>query len=296
MRRKLLVAVLAPVTLLARLALGEVPPMPSGAAPRFRPVIFVHGFVGSGGQFQTQAMRFASNDYPSTRRREGVRLAVRVHHPRFRRVGRPRRQDRRPPGQVPRRPGRPGRPLAGHVGVPGLPRSSPERAARVAHYANLDGAPAAGPPAGIPTVAVWAEGNQGGSIPGATNVYLPDQSHVQVASSAETFAAMYELFNGRAPRTTGIVHSTGCAGRAGPDLPGEHRAERRHPPDLGGRWSDRSPSRPSTAGALPLRADGSWGPVRANSWKNYEFALCRGATRTTSTCSGSCAATTRSTC
>ncbi len=31
-----------------------------------RPVIFVHGFVGSGGQFETQAMRFTSNGYRSS--------------------------------------------------------------------------------------------------------------------------------------------------------------------------------------------------------------------------------------
>src|ERR1700730_6599117 len=32
---------------------------------RPRPVIFVHGFVGSGAQFESQAMRFTSNGYPA---------------------------------------------------------------------------------------------------------------------------------------------------------------------------------------------------------------------------------------
>ena len=31
------------------------------AEPLFRPLIFVHGFAGSGNQFESQAMRFASN-------------------------------------------------------------------------------------------------------------------------------------------------------------------------------------------------------------------------------------------
>lgn len=33
--------------------------------PHPRPVIFVHGFAGSGAQFETQARRFASNRYPA---------------------------------------------------------------------------------------------------------------------------------------------------------------------------------------------------------------------------------------
>jgi triacylglycerol esterase/lipase EstA (alpha/beta hydrolase family) len=36
------------------------------AQPAFNrnPVIFVHGFVGSGAQFESQKMRFTSNGYP----------------------------------------------------------------------------------------------------------------------------------------------------------------------------------------------------------------------------------------
>ena len=38
-------------------------------------MIFVHGFVGSGGQFESQAMRFTSNGYPARSiARRGVRL------------------------------------------------------------------------------------------------------------------------------------------------------------------------------------------------------------------------------
>ena len=36
---------------------------PAGAGPAHRPVIFVHGFAGSGSQFEAQAMRFTSNGY-----------------------------------------------------------------------------------------------------------------------------------------------------------------------------------------------------------------------------------------
>src|ERR671910_40794 len=37
-----------------------------GPAHRLRPIVFVHGFFGSGSQYETPARRFASNGYPST--------------------------------------------------------------------------------------------------------------------------------------------------------------------------------------------------------------------------------------
>src|SRR5215475_1999596 len=36
----------------------------TGPAHALRPIIFVHGGSGSGAQFETQAMRYASNGYP----------------------------------------------------------------------------------------------------------------------------------------------------------------------------------------------------------------------------------------
>jgi pimeloyl-ACP methyl ester carboxylesterase len=37
----------------------------AGAKPKLNPIIFVHGASGSGAQFESQAMRFTSNGYPS---------------------------------------------------------------------------------------------------------------------------------------------------------------------------------------------------------------------------------------
>ena len=37
----------------------------SSGGQRLRPVVFVHGFSGSGAQFESQALRFTSNGYPS---------------------------------------------------------------------------------------------------------------------------------------------------------------------------------------------------------------------------------------
>ena len=40
------------------------PDMPDIDEERILPIIFVHGTAGSASQYQTQAMRFASNGYP----------------------------------------------------------------------------------------------------------------------------------------------------------------------------------------------------------------------------------------
>jgi pimeloyl-ACP methyl ester carboxylesterase len=279
MRRRLFVSVLALVTSVATLGLGAGPAdahRRPDRPPRVRPVVFVHGFVGSGGQFETQAMRFASNGYPidavaveeydslfSTISMSGVwdeldakidALRAKYHADKVDLVGH----------------------SLGTTVSQGYLGSSTERAARVAHYANLDGAPAAAPPGGVPTVAVWGEGNAAGAITGATNVHLPDQSHVQVATSAETFAAMYELFNGRPPKTTEIVRQrrVSLAGRvqlfpsnAAPT--GVALEVWRVDPRTGFRRGHRPVATPAVG------ADGSWGPIWGSSTATYEIAVSR---------------------
>lgn len=279
MRRRLFVSALALVTLVATLALGvgTAEAHRAGHRPRFRPVIFVHGFTGSGGQFETQAQRFASNGYPvdsiaveeydsllTTITVEDVwneldqkidALRAKYHVDKVDLVGH----------------------SMGTTVDQGYLNSSPERAARVAHYANIDGRTATSPPGGVPTLAVWGEGNEAGSIGGATNVYLPDQSHVQTATSAETFAAMYQLFNGRAPRTTSIVPQRGItlAGRA-QEFPSNAGATDvtlqvwKVNPRTGFRTGRHPVATPTVA------ADGSWGPVPADGRTTYELVLLRG--------------------
>jgi hypothetical protein len=97
--------------------------------------------------------------------------------------------------------------------------ATPERAARVANYVNIDGRTATAPPGGVRTLAMWAgTGTPGRTIVGATNVTIPNQTHVEVATSAEAFAQIYRFLRGRRPKTTKILPAKGdhvrVAGRA----------------------------------------------------------------------------------
>jgi hypothetical protein len=154
--------------------------------------------------------------------------------------------------------------------------SSPERAASVAHYVNIDGRTAASPPGGVDTLAVWGEGDQTRQIVGAQNYYAPDQSHVQVATSAETFAEIYRFFTGHEPKTTDVVPQRGrirLSGEANvfPQNQGAggftlqiFEIDRR------GRREHRRPD-----ATFAIGADGAWGPFRAHAGERYEFALTR---------------------
>ncbi len=247
-----------------------------GPTKRANPMIFVHGGFGSGAQFESQALRFASNGYSPKWVRVldydsgfGVESQERVHERLDALVADAKRDT-----------GRRKVDLLGHsLGTRVLQSylSSPARAANVARYVNIDGFPASAPPGGVPTLAVWAgAGTPGRSIPGAKNVTIPNQTHVQVATSAESFVHYFKFFTGRRPKW-GIKRQRGhitLAGRAVlfPQNVGvEGRTLAIYKVDARGRRTRRGPvARPA------IRPDGSWGPVRRlKSGQRYEFALSR---------------------
>lgn len=249
-----------------------------GDHPPDHPIVFVHGFAGSAAQFESQAMRFTSNGYPATwigavdydttfasAPREQVWVAIDAEVDRILAATGGDRVD-----------------LAGHsLGtsvLQGYLTSSADRAARVAHYVNIDGAPASAPPGGVPTLAVWGMGNDARQIVGAENHHDPTQSHVQVATSAETFAVMYEFLTGRPPRTTDIVPEppgrVEISGRATIFLSNAGAAGAtlelwRVDPATGHRVD----AEPDARQALP--DDGSFGPLRVNGRAHYEIVLSR---------------------
>lgn len=176
----------------------------TGSAHALRPMIFVHGGSGSGAQFESQAMRFASNGYPPDH--------VRVHeYDSLFTINTQAEVIARLDALVDAVLAGTGADkvdLLGHslgTAVSQGYLSVPERAAKIAHYVNIDGAQAGAPPGGVATLAIWGAGNPARQIVGAENVYFPNQTHVQVATSAESFAAQYEFFNDAPPVTTDIL-------------------------------------------------------------------------------------------
>ena len=277
MTRKVLGAVgvfLAVLT--ACLTAAPTPAQGDPAQGRPRPVIFVHGGAGSGAQFETQAMRLTSNGYPADR------VAVHEYDSSFA----TNTIDDVWAGldqliaELQKQTGAEQVDLLGHsLGTfvsQGYLTSSPARAATVAHYVNIDGRTAAAPPGGVPTLAVWGEGDQSRQIVGAQNFYAPDQSHVQVATSAETFAQFYEFFTGRAPRTTDVVAERRSRVRISGEanlFPSNIGADGatleiwKVDPDTGARRARRPEA------TFDIGADGSWGPFRANRRQHYELVL-----------------------
>jgi hypothetical protein len=256
-----------------------LPPAAAGAGPRepeHRPVIFVHGFSGSALQFQSQAKRLASNGYPAD--------IIEAHdYDSTFATATPDQVLTRLDERIARLLARTGADkvdLLGHSLGTAMSQNylaSPERAARVAHYVNLDGRTAAAPPGGVPTLAVWGEGDPARAIVGARNVYLADQSHTQVVTSPETFVELYGFFTGRAPRTTRIVpqpFTADVSGRAVlfPSNVGVTgaRLEIYEVSNLTGRRRHAAPD-----ATFELTGDGAWGPVRVRGLARYEFAIVR---------------------
>ncbi|TDC61907.1 alpha/beta hydrolase, partial [Actinomadura sp. GC306] len=239
-----------------------------------RPVVFVHGFSGSAGQFETQARRLTSNGYPDDfiEAHEydstfGTTTVAEVFASLDDRIAR--LLDRTGADKID---------LLAHSLGTGLMqsylRSSPARAANVAHYVNLDGATADSLPGGVPTLAVWGEGPTEREVTGAENVYFSGQAHTQVVTSPETFAQFFEFFNERKPRTTRIVPQRHIAlsGRAvlfpsNEGAAGARLEIYRVNPLTGARLTQR----PLASYTLP--EDGAWGPFKGRGDAHYEFAV-----------------------
>ena len=165
-------------------------------------VIFVHGFEGSGSQFESQKMRLVSNGYPdrwvtvleynslafasalesgsSVQAQEQqlfTQMDQLVAH--VKAITHRRKVDL----------------LAHSLGTKLMQdylNSSKQRAANVAHYVNIDGMTANSPPGGVRTLALWGtkgplSSQPGRRIKGAKNVFIPDSTHVQCATSPVSY-------------------------------------------------------------------------------------------------------------
>src|SRR3989440_6072715 len=255
-------------------------------------VIFVHGFEGSGSQFESQKMRLTSNGYPAgwvtvfeynslafasaLESRDSVQAQEQqlfaemdqaVAH--MKAITHRRKVD-----------------LLGHsLGTKLMQdylNSSKQRASNVGHYVNMDGMTADAPPGGVPTLALWGtrgplSSKPGRRIKGAKNVFIPDSTHVQVATSPVSFRWFYKFFIGKAPKATKIRSQTGritLSGRAVnfPQNSGLQGATVQLWP-INQATGQRTATKPIAS--FVVGGTGSWGPVTVQSGRRYEFALAR---------------------
>lgn len=253
-----------------------------------RPIVFVHGGAGSAQQFESQAMRFASNGWP-------VNYLFAFEY-----TGTIPFAEPLPVlmarlnafvGNVLAQTGADKVYLMGHsLGtlVSQTYLSVPSYAVKVAKYVNIDGATASALPGGVPTLAIWAELAGSGAvnppraIVGATNVLLPGQYHVQSATSAEAFAEMYKFFTGNEPATTDVIPAppgqVRLAGRAvffpANQGVGDATLQIWEVDDTTGARKYAEPEATYTLSGTGYY-DGTWGPFEANGLKHYEFVLLR---------------------
>jgi pimeloyl-ACP methyl ester carboxylesterase len=256
------------------------------------PIIFVHGGSGSAAQFESQAMRFASNGYPADyitgyeydsslfgiNEPEEWPAIIGALYPGIDQLV----------NEMLAKTGKDKVYMLGHsLGtfvMQSYLRSDPARAAKVAKYVNIDGAPADSLPGGVPTLAIWAgirmamDPAPSHEIIGATNVTIPNQTHVQVATSAESFVEMYKFFMGEEPVTDQILPDTDGVVKIGgrtvyfPENEGTNGFTLQVW-ELDGDTGMRIKGEPEHVCALG--EDGAWGPLEVKRDTHYEFCVLR---------------------
>src|SRR3954468_10097877 len=201
----------------ALLLIALTAPAAGAAAPSFaqNPILFVHGIEGSGSQFESQKMRFMSNGYPEA-------WVDEVDYDSTRATGDKSAVDAQIDAKIAALKQRTGKSHVdviahslGTIVMHDYITSSDERKANIGKYVNVDGQ-TSNP--GVPTLAVWAgRGTPGRSMDGATNVTIPDQTHVQTCTSAQSFVEYFKFLTG-APPAHDIVPQKGAIPLAGRTL------------------------------------------------------------------------------
>ncbi|HXF00756.1 MAG TPA: hypothetical protein VN458_10490 [Solirubrobacterales bacterium] len=252
------------------------------AQPAFgqNPILFVHGIEGSGGQFESQAMRFMSNGYPRNWIDE-------VDYNSTRAVGDKSEVDQQIDAAITalkRRTGRSKVDVVAHsLGTSVMydyltnGAAAAQRRANVGHYINVDGQDQN---PGVPTLAVWAgRGTPGRHMDSAQNVTIPNQTHVQTCTSSESFLAYYKFLTGHRPAHD-IIRQSGPIRVAGKALNFPQNS------GLVGAtvqvWPLRGDGRRAAAAPIASIAindgstgGGAWGPVTIQTGTRYEFTLVR---------------------
>jgi pimeloyl-ACP methyl ester carboxylesterase len=258
-------------------ALLLIAAQPASARATFgqNPVLFVHGIEGSGSQFESQKMRFTSNGYPQA-------WIDAVDYNSTRAVGDKSEVDAQIDAKIAALKQKTGKSkvdvIAHSLGTSVMydyltngPMAA-ERKASVGRYVNVDGQQSN---PGIPTLALWAgRGAPGRSMEGATNVTIPNQTHVQTCTSAQSFVEYFKFLTGKAPAHD-IVPQKGAIELAGrtlnfPENTGLASTVQLWKVDADGKRIGSAPAHSVTVGD-----SGDFGPLSAESGQRYEFALVR---------------------
>lgn len=173
-----------------------------------RPIVFVHGFMGSASQFESQAQRFIANGYNhewiyayehNTTSNDALTILTQVSEL-YNFIT-----------QVLETTGADKVNLISHsrggfICTYYLKNST--YASKIARYVHIDSTSMLTPAKGVPTLALWGEPGllspDEVNISGATNIHFSDQSHVQVCTSKESFIEMYKFFHNEEPFNTEI--------------------------------------------------------------------------------------------
>jgi hypothetical protein len=185
----------------------EVPATPVGCDTCFYPVVMVHGFLASGDTWTKFQQLFHTNGYKS-------KFIHAFDWNSLNQLGgnTPQLLDQFI-DQVLQETGASQVRLIGHSAGGGVCYnylSDPVRAAKVDGYVHIGSsvqATAAGPGGAEPTLNIWSTEDeivQGGNISGAQNVQLSGKDHYQVATSEESFTAVWQFFHNTLPPTTEI--------------------------------------------------------------------------------------------
>jgi pimeloyl-ACP methyl ester carboxylesterase len=229
------------------------------AAEPALPIVFVHGGAGSAAQYQSQAMRFASNDYPNLvtgiDRTSSSSASLSPMLDEFF-------------DDVMAQTGADQIYAVAHSLGTGLMNnylnSSPERSARIAKYISIDGAPA----------------NCGSITTQCLNITAASmtQGHTQSVTSPESFARQYEFFTGAQPATTDILPEStpAISGKAinfpANTGPGEGTMQVW---EVDAQTGHRTSTTPYASFTFASDSDGSWGPLAVDPEQHYEFEVQR---------------------
>lgn len=245
------------------------------------PVVMVHGFLASSDTYEKQMLRLASNGYPMdllygynwntlnfTSNREGD-LDKFIN-------------------EVLAKTGFSQVDLVGHSAGAGLVYDyckADGRAQKVRNLVMLAGflqpGPAGSNKTKIPTLNIFSPFDKivtvSGNVNGAKNLNIPQKDHYQVATSMETFTAMYEMFRGEKPAVTSVTpqNNPTISGKVlsfGENISGEGATLEIY--EVNGTNGERLRETPDFT--FIIDENNNWGPIKVKTESYYEFRVTTG--------------------